>query len=101
MNPIKWNDSWTGPDKVGHFRHGLVFAAGATVFVGVLLPVSLTFAIAAGVAVAASAAGSKEFYDLFAAGRTPSPQDFLVTVAGGVVGALAGAGVVSGIRALQ
>lgn len=100
MNPIKWNDAWTGPDKVGHFRHGFVIGLGAAVFAGLLMPVSLTFALAAGLAVAVAAAGSKEFYDLFAAGRTPSPQDFLVTVAGGPPGALAGVALVAAVRSL-
>lgn len=100
MNPIRWNDSWTGPDKVGHFRHGLVFAAGTTIFFGLLWTASLTLAVGAGVAVAAAAGALKEGYDLFAEGRTPSPQDFLATVAGGVVGALGSGAVVAGIRSL-
>ena len=75
----KSNDAWTGPDKVQHEVGGFFIGAGVT---------AATDNAWAGVGAAAVAGAAKELLlDRRSATHTCSLQDFVVTVAGGALGA--------------
>lgn len=78
MNKIVWNDAWTGPDKTKH----ALYCAGGAFAVG--LVAGIPQAVVAGAAVAA---GKEVVYDAYMGKGTPSPQDFVASMVGVVLGA--------------
>lgn len=79
MKKFVTNDSWTGPDKKKHFAAGVLAGViGTLAAKDPLVGVALTVVVALG----------KEVYDAFGDG-TPSLQDLVVTIAGGVASSLA------------
>lgn len=80
MNKVVWNDKWTGPDKRKHFV--LCLAIGVVVTI-------VTKNAVVGISVSSGLALAKEVvWDWYLGKGTPSPQDFLVSVAGAVLGSV-------------
>jgi VanZ family protein len=84
MTPFRFNDAWTGPDKLQHVIGGAAISIVTATFFGMYF--GFNIGLAAGFLVGAGIGASKEVWDMYHPPHDPTFQDFCATSAGSLLG---------------